>query len=370
MKQFLLIFSLGLIVIAGRAQSDSGSPFYKHYLGTINQSVSVVFNLYRTGDELEGSYYYLTEGKALNLYGKMTGDTTFSIGEIDRSGRAMCSFNGYFRQSGTVMEGFWNDTTGILKRDFYAKEAYDSGTIHFDLRLVKMAKGADSNVIAYEVIQPIAKEMKSAKAENEVNVFIDDQLYSAEADALYNHPPDEKVLKLEKSKDFEKYGQDFIAFQEKIMITEQVTGPFLLDHICYIDYNAHNLLGLQFALVDRIGRGAGTPSVNYFFHNLDCRSGKELWLPDIFKKGYEPYLRLTLIGILQSAYHQLRESKEIDALADDLLKNHNFYLSEKGIGFLRNEFAPTAENMVDAFVPYTRLTKWIKPGGPLGWAVK
>lgn len=371
MKSLLISFLLFATVVCLKAQSNvSENTFYKHYTGSINQSISIIFNLYRTGDELEGSYYYLSEGKTLNLYGKMIGDSTFSIDEIDRSGRVMCSFSGRFEKYNTVMEGFWTDTTGILKRDFYAKEAYDSGTVHFDIRQIKMAEGTDSNVAAYEVIQPLAKEMKSAKAEDAINNYIESTLLNMEPEVFYQGSEKGTPVRLKKSRDFEQYGRDFISFAGKNFQNEpKVKGPALVDNIAYIDFNAYNILGLQFASV--FNTGTDSISVSYLFHNLSSTTGKELKLDNLFKKGYQPAIKAELMEVLEKSYYPKGKSRtDIENVADGMVLFNNFYLTEKGIGFLRNEFRPLSEGIIDVFIPYSHVSKWIKPNGPLGWVIK
>lgn len=369
MKRPLLSLLLLVTTVCLKAQSNSPSTtFYKHYIGSINQSISIVFNLYRTGDELEGSYYYPSEGKTLNLYGRMVNDSSFAIDEIARNGQEMCSFLGNFEKNNTLIEGFWKDTTGILKRDFFAKESYDSGTVHFDIRQIKMAEGADSQVAAYEVIQPIAKDMKNAKAENAINLAIENILVNLESDILIQKPGFNGELHTDR--DLEKYGKDFIAFELKDMkASAKPKGPRLLDNIGYIDYNANNIIGLQFASV--LSSGGDSPSVGYNFHNFDSRSGKELKLSDILKKGYQPALQAELIEVLEHIYYPKGKAKQdIQQAASIMLNESNFYLTEKGIGFFRNAIPLISEGIIDVFIPYSHLSKWIKPNGAIGWALK
>jgi hypothetical protein len=280
----------------------------------------------------------------------------------------MCTFIGNFEKYNTIIEGFWKDTTGILKRDFYASETYDSGTVHFDVRQIKMAEGTDSNVAAYEVIQPIAKDMKNAKAENAVNLAIENIMVNLEPDILIHKPG--LNAELHTDRDMEKYGKDFIAFEEKdIKVGPKTNGPRLLDNIGYVDYNAHNILGLQFASVRAIGSDSTTMA--YYFHNFDSRTGKALKLDNLFKKGYQPALQAEVINILERVYYPKGKAKQdIQQATAIMLNENNFYLTEKGIGFFRNAFPLLSEGMLDVFIPYSHLSKWIKPNGELGWVVK
>ncbi|MBS1782843.1 MAG: DUF3298 domain-containing protein [Bacteroidetes bacterium] len=125
-------------------------------------------------------------------------------------------------------------------------------------------------------------------------------------------------------------------------------------------YNDRNLVTLQNDFYEFSGGAHG----NYgtLFHTYDLINKKELKLSDFIQID-----SLTLQPIVERAFREQYRIK-VKNLSQVLFDPHlattdNFYITNKGIGFLYNpyEVASYAQGQINVFVPYTAFNRWLTP---------
>ncbi|MBS1589526.1 MAG: DUF3298 domain-containing protein [Bacteroidetes bacterium] len=125
-------------------------------------------------------------------------------------------------------------------------------------------------------------------------------------------------------------------------------------------YNDRNLITLQNDFYEFSGGAHG----NYgtLFHTYDLINKKELKLSDLIQID-----SITLQPIVERAFREQYRIK-VKNLSQVLFDPHlattdNFYITNKGIGFLYNpyEVASYAQGQINVFVPFSALKQWLSP---------
>ena len=88
----------------------------KYFKGSIGTSLDLQMKLYRTGDQLSGSYFYQRIGSRINLRGKIEADGRFVLDEFDPAGKQTGVFKGLWTvdaQDGLIrLAGNWSKPPG------------------------------------------------------------------------------------------------------------------------------------------------------------------------------------------------------------------------------------------------------------------
>src|SRR6476620_1517702 len=336
-------------------------PETKYFTGSIGNSLDLQMKLVKTGDQLNGSYYYQRVGTRINLRGALDKDGNVTLEEFDPSGKQTGVFKGLWqvdKKDGLInIAGNWSKPPG--------DKAADKKTA-FSIHEEPIYLSGDADVVT-----------KQIKETNKKLVY--------EITASYPQ------ITGTGNPNFEKFNQAVrgavsksVAEFKKNMATtpDQEAPPADSMHSdLTIEYEIglaqDDLVSVLF-FVSSYYQGAAHPLGNSDVVNFDLKNGKVLKLSDLFKPGakYLPVLATYSVSDLK------KQSKDKQGMLDDTSINNgaspnaknykSWTIRRNGIGvefdaYQVGAYAAGAQTVV---VPYSALKDLINPEGPVGQLAK
>lgn len=334
--------------------------FYKRYEGTISGQ-SVVVYLEKDDSNYNGYYYYSKIGRPITLSGTAIGKDSLLLQEYPvgntysdtETPQLRCAF------SGEDIVGEWSSKD--KKHAISLKEKYVSGSYGFEMK-----KYHDTAMLVNDPKSPFASssyKIPLATGSSEEAKWLNEQIKKSLNGNKVNGTLEE-VIKVNSNRFFARYRSDN---QEEVKAyTGKEDGyPYHLNYDETINrsirYNENGLVTIEESCYSYTGGAHGNYASS--FSNYDAVNKKELKLQDVITAD-----STTLQRVLEQ---QFRKDYNIPApkpLTEILFEPHlaatdNFYLNEKGLGFLYNpyEVAPYVVGQIEVFIPYTVLNNYLTP---------
>jgi hypothetical protein len=344
----LLTLAFGLSVNRTNAQESNGA----HFKGSIGGS-RFEMTLRREGGQLLGSYFYDKSGSAnqLSLRGKINADGTFTMQELDSSGKQTGEFTGAWQddpnESGASLEGEWRKPGSKEGQSFSASEQmvfFTNGT--------QITDGHLNESVKVKRLDLSAEYPELTGAANATG---------------FNQLVKSRVTK--ELADFRKQMMSLSADDLKML-------PAGVNNYIEISYNVeyadNNLISVSF-LEGSFGGGVH-PNYNYFTITYDLKNGRELKLSELFKPGANYLKTVSDYAIKDLQGRKIPDSAENMGLAQDIFADgatakaenyRNWNLTKKGLMFTFDPYqvGPYAAGPQTVIVPYAELKGLARPDG-------
>ena len=333
----------------------------KYFKGSIGTSLDLQMKLYRTGDQLSGSYFYQRIGSRINLRGKIEADGRFVLDEFDPAGKQTGVFKGLWTvdaQDGLIrLAGNWSKPPG--------EKGSDKMTA-FSVQEEPIALSGDVDLSAKQIKETNKKLMYEIAAQ-----------YPQFSGG--NNPNFEKfnqAVRASVTKRVAEFKKDMEAEEGEELRPEGSMGSDLT--IGYeIALAQDDVVSVRFD-VGSYYQGAAHPNSYTDVINYDLKNGKQLNLGDLFKPGSK-YLQ----AIATYAIAELKKQSAAagNSLPDDMIesgaspsaKNYQSWkITRKGLGihFDAYQVGPYAAGAHYVLVPYANLKELINPEGPIAQFAK
>lgn len=333
----------------------------KYFKGSIGTSLDLQMKLYRTGDQLSGSYFYQRIGSRINLRGKIEADGRFVLDEFDPAGKQTGVFKGLWTvdaQDGLIrLAGNWSKPPG--------EKGSDKMTA-FSVQEEPIALSGDVDLSAKQIKETNKKLMYEIAAQ-----------YPQFSGG--NNPNFEKfnqAVRASVTKRVAEFKKDMEAEEGAELRPEGSMGSDL--RIGYeIALAQDDLVSVRFD-VGSYYQGAAHPNSYTDVINYDLKNGKQLNLADLFKPGSK-YLQV--IATYAIAELKKQSAAAGNSLPDDMIesgaspsaKNYQSWkITRKGLGihFDAYQVGPYAAGAHYVLVPYANLKELINPEGPIAQFAK
>ncbi|KAA5533586.1 DUF3298 and DUF4163 domain-containing protein [Taibaiella lutea] len=335
--------------------------FYKRLEGTIaNQPVVMHLHCYK--GELQGTYYYVKQGKLITLTGTLDSlhPGNFRLkeysdeNESDNYPALDCVY-----ESGQI-KGSWRSADGKKSYLIELKEIYPQGSMKFSVlslrQEIQAIPGVDSSPVA-----TVNKSLIIPENDRAANEWLSVQIV--------------KIINgdtLSKSNDIADAGKKlnavFAKGYEADLKEAKADGFDISERFGYDDllqlsilYNENDFLVIDNSFYSYTGGAHGFGGDSYYC--FDVQHKKKLGIYDILSAD-----SAQLQPIVEAAFRRDRHLGPTDSLNEILFENHlattdNFYFTPTGIGFtyLPYEVASYADGSIFVFVPYSDLRKYIQP---------
>jgi hypothetical protein len=333
----------------------------KYFQGSIGTSLDLQMKLIKTGEQLNGSYYYQHIGTRINLRGTLDKDGNITLEEFESSGKQTGLFKGLWQVSKNdgliTIAGNWSKPPG--------DKAADKKTA-FSIHEEPIYLTGDADVIT-----------KQIKESNKKLVY--------EINASYPQ------ITGAGNPNFEKFNQAVRAsvlkavteFKKNMAATPDQERPpeGSMHSDLTIDYEialAQDDLVSVLLAVSSYYQGAAHPLSNAQVVNFDLKNGKVLQLSDLFKPGAKYLAALSTYSVADLK----KQSKDKQGMLDDTsinsgaaptAKNYRSWtIRRNGIGiefdpYQVGSYAAGAQSVV---VPYSNLKDLIKADGPIAQFAK
>jgi hypothetical protein len=334
-------------------------PETKYFNGSIGTSLDLQMKLVRTGDQLNGSYYYQKIGTKIDLRGTIDKEGNVQLDEFDSSGKQTGVFKGVWKVDSldglSSVAGNWSKPADDKKTAFSVHEEpiFLTGGVEVGSKQIK-----ESNK---KLMFEIAAQYPQLSGGINPNIEKFNQLVRG------------SVTK--KVADFKK---EMAPESDEEPRPEGSMGSDL--SISYeIALAQDDLMSVEFA-VSSYYQGAAHPNSYSEVVNYDLKNGKPLKLADLFQPGAK-YLQAISAYCISDLKKQSKE-RGADGLLDDSsiesgasasAKNYqNWTITKKGIGisFDAYQVGPYAAGPQFVNVPYSVVKDLLKPDGPLAQFVK
>jgi uncharacterized protein DUF3298/peptidoglycan-N-acetylmuramic acid deacetylase PdaC-like protein len=337
------------------------APETKYFKGSVGSSLDLQMKLVRTGDQLNGSYFYQRIGTRINLRGKIAADGNFTLDEFDAAGKQTGMFQGVWgvdAQDGlATLSGFWskpNEKSFEKKTPFSVHE--EPIRLTGEVELVSKQVKESNKKLMYE----IAAQYPQFNGGNNPNFEKFNQLVRG------------SVMK--KVTEFKK---DMAPKEDEEPRPEGSMGSDL--SIGYtVALAQDDLVSIQFD-VGSYYQGAAHPNSYTEVINYDLKNGKQLKLSDLFKPGAKYLQPISTYCIADLKKRQATEQgraltdSEIESGAGPATKNYqSWQITKKGLGinFDAYQVGPYAAGPQFVLVPYATVKDVINPEGPIAQFAK
>jgi len=335
------------------------SSFYKRLEGTI-AGQPVVMYLHCYGGTLAGSYYYVKQGKPIELAGEWDAahPNRIEVKEMadgNEEATALPAMEGTWENGG--IKGSWYDARKTKTYLIDLKEAYPKGCYTF------AALNLTDSAMAY----PGTKESPEATVTRQVliplqaeNAWLSGQIVQLIADSSAAGTDIPAVTR--------ESGKTFLNNYKKDIEGLKTENPDMASMLNYEDelrlfvvYNNNGLLAIAKNFYGYTGGAHGYGGVLYTCFDVENR--RKLSLSDVISAD-----SVQLQPVMEAAFRKAYGLNTTDSLTGILFENHlettnNFFITPTGLGFLylQYEVAPYAAGPIYVFVPYADLRRFLRP---------
>lgn len=346
---------IGLVAVGGIFAQRHGDLFS----GTVGES-KVELELFRTGEELSGDYYYRKSGSAnrLKLKGTIDEDGSFTLQEFNAAGKQTGSFKGKWKPdpnaSGDSLEGEW-----------FKPGQTGEGTWFY----------ATQQMVYFDKTTITTREIKEAIKLKRATLSAEYPELAGNANAAgFN-----LLAKAEVSKALAAFRKDMNSLTAAdVRQMPKDMGNYI--EVGYsIEFADEELISVNFT--ESTFTGGAHPNSNTFTITYDLKAGRQLKLADLFKPGTK-----YLAAIADYATRDLQGRKDPETgenmgIAQDIWEDgikptadnySNWNVTKKGllITFPAYQVAAYAYGPQTVIVPYSHLEDIAKTGGALKKSAK
>jgi hypothetical protein len=340
------------------AATETSTPaderyFYKRLEGTIaNQPV--VMHLHKTARGYDGIYYYRNVGQWLTLSIDSVQKDSIYFSEYtpgdNWSEQASLQAQLRGKLSDGSLSGVWLSGDGKKRFPFELKEQYPTGSYKFSFNSF-----ADSTVAFPDRKGSPVAEIDYGFTDPKDNSWLDERLKALlgfDSSAGYKEG-------------FVKSSTQYLAdYKVNLPVPgDDTTVPletynYASTQTIYVRYNDNGFVVFEQASYEYSGGAHG----NYgsTFYCFDAQGRKQLRLSDVLTAD-----SATLQPIVEQQFrkqYRIKEGSLKGVLFEEhLALNDNFYLTDKGIGFLYNpyEVASYAQGQINVFVPFSAVKPYL-----------
>lgn len=318
-----LIIMLCLLAGAGWAASY-------HYSGNIGDRTAVQMDLARTGTALTGNYWYDTVSLPLKLTGSVQNGTA-TVKEFDANGKQTGTFTGTLTQQDRQFSGTWSSPDGKTQPFAFTATA--------EYRIITVTKDR------YDVKGTYPVFLNTAPGWQALNGLLLAQVQAAQ----------------------QRFLKDTAGTPLNVPGTK-LTQWYNIG-VAYAGGDLASLLTMEFA-----DTGGAHPNTVYTSANYQVTENAPqlLGLNDLFTPE-SGYLNAIFQMVLTDLNRQKKANGGIPVWDTFSVKDLNVYtLSPVSITFVFSPYVagPYAEGTYYVVIPYTQLTQYINPKGPLAQFVK
>ncbi len=373
MKKLFFLAGITSIILAHSCFAQDfkvTKGFVKSYSGNIINEKADINLLIIRDSVVKGTYSLQSNSIPVNVSGKMKHKKDIYLKELSEQTERNGEFIGQLTDS--MFQGKYTDKKNKKKGKFSFKEFAPKSAMEFNVFSLSGAKKLYSlehspkcefhfsflfpkiftNQDVLDSVQKIIKQTYFYNADNaETGINFTEN----------NINPEKLLLN-----QAELLSKEYLKTYPDSIDPNFFYGPQDWDY--YFDMavveNQNNLLSLVFSVYEYTGGAHG----NYgnVYKNIDLRTGKSIWLKDLFIEGYEDYLNKKITEHIKLNY-KIDENTSLINFGfweDTIAANDNFYLTSGGIGFYFNpyEIAPYSMGTTDVFIPFTEISGILKKG--------
>jgi len=338
------------------AQND-----YKHYVGTINNSIKVRMSIVITDTKISGNYFYEKVGYLINISGTIDKNGNFSISETNSDGIVTGTFTG---KSSNLNEltGVWQNAKKDKSFPFsFVSEASDA---------IQFKAYAISGIISltnidslpaysyeYKVLYPTDNDNNLAYIE--FKRILDKEFFKLD----YSNKS--ILTKLQESinsslKHYKEMEKDFTENPDNATFYN-----WDVSYSSTILFNDFNIVTYCIDSYEYLGGAHGLGTSQYIV--FDIKNAKQLKLSDIFQSGFENQIKELLLKKMreQQGVKTNSELEELGYSLDGIKPTDNFFVIGAGIGFFYNsyEIAPYVMGATEIILPFKDLKSLLKTQG-------
>lgn len=312
---------------------------------------------------VKGTYSFTKNAIPVNVSGKMKQKQNIHLNELSDVVERKGIFTGKLTDS--VFQGKYTDVKNKKSGKFYFTHVIPKGSMPFnaysltsskklyniesspkcDLNFSFLFPKSYSNKEVLDSVQNIIKQTYFFKTDGSESVGI----------ATFEGINPEQLLLSQANYLFSDYTNAFPDSIDPNFFYGSQDWDYYTDMavVC----NQDELLTLEFSVYQYTGGAHGI--YGNVYKNIDLRSGKSIWLNDIFIENYENVLSKKITEQVKINY-QIGADASLASVGfwdDTLTANSNFYLTTSGIGFFYNpyEIAPYALGTTDVFIPFIEI---------------
>jgi hypothetical protein len=336
----------------------------KFFQGSIGTTLDLQMKLVRTGEQLNGSYFYRKIGSKIDLRGTIDKDSNVMLEEFDSSGKQTGLFKGIWRvkpEDGLIaIAGNWSKPPG---------EKGSEKKIAFSLHEEPISFTGNVELVS----KPLKESNKKLKYEVDAQY---PQLTGGSSPNFEKFNQAARALVTKKVADFKREMSEPSGVEPG---TAEETSASDITITYAVALAQDDLISIKFD-VGSYFSGAAHPNSYFEVLNYDLKNGKPLKLSDLFKPGAK-YLQTISSYTISDLKKQSKTSGSAQMLEDDSIKsgaapdakNYEAWTIEKtglGISFDPYQVGPYAAGPQFVRVPYSALKDLINPDGPVAQFVK
>ena len=346
------------------AQTASGRTslpdnFYLKLSGTIKDK-PIVMEITRRDSTLNGSYYYVSQGKNLSLYGNIDKkgkvSMTESVNDKDTGG----TLTGSFSPDGSF-SGTWAGNGKSFPIDL--KENYENGAAKAEIKVISQSMELKKAKADVTVSYPIVS-LPNVEAQNAINKAI-------ELKAMMNSEEGGKA----KSASVEASVKECLAGYKEIL-EEMASEPAMEgrgvgeESSQYISLNENGILAITES--GYMDGGGAHPNSFLSFENYNTSTGAKISLSDILQSNYQSGLYPIAEKLFYKQTGFGKDEIQWGEKGKFYLPENNFQIQKEGLFFSygQYEIGAYALGMPFVLIPYSDLKPFIKASSPLSAFVK
>lgn len=335
MKRNLVIKSVFIFIfIAVEFLAQTGSNPSSYYTGVIDGNMRIQMYLNFHDSQVEGNYFYETQGINITLKGQQGANST--IYEYDENNKTTGMFKGAFHPNYNKIEGEWKNTAGTKTYKFELTKVAEFKSYKDSYReIVNASCYYPEFLLVSNVLQKINNELKAASKEDVINFITDTKEYADPNDPYAYYPWERQV------------NVDIIYTSESLIS-------------CLITF--YEFTGGAHPNTYHGSMNFKITGANYSYTSLD-----DLFIP---ASGYLNFLSDYIIADLKKQGASFVSYGDITSLSEEDL--FTYIIRPQYIEFVFSPYhvASYAEGTFTVQVPYSKLTSYINPAGPLKQFVK
>ncbi len=378
---FATVWASGVPDGSGEAERWEGrSAFYRVFVGTVGEAVTMRLYLSRVGRDLDGYYCNLSDRMPVAVHGEIESDgslqlSEFPFGSSDQSETTFGKFVGTLTSDGTEISGRWNASQGARELRFFFREDYGGGVLRASLCRMSsrwesrrgdgvISREKSANFVQFHGDAPGVRRINAA-----VRAIVEDAFSRGEAGRAV----------------------DFGPIGDRVT---SATAPTLAGLERSLGVSVPNLGGggteresdieaYTFAIIPVLNEAGlvclrcywdeytGGAHPNYWdkYLTFDVLTGARLRPGDVFRVGHSKEVAELGADALRRSWGlkpgaPLSEGATFEA---GLTLNENWFVHPGGIGYSYNpyEIGPYSAGFIRFALPWSDVRKYIQPGSPV-----
>lgn len=336
MEKIISILFIAILISSCKSRQQNEINSYRHLEGNLSEK-SINLDLHFMDSLVNGSYYFDSDENPQQVSGYLRNDSlileSFSTNENDN----ILKFKGIWKQHEFV--GRCNDSMS-----FKIMETYKNGSDKFTL-----IHSIDSVVDSTSHITISHAEFNSIEALGTSKDFIQQSIYHLFLDSLFHGT----------MQDFIQHTLDDYTPTDSMELDIMKQNPYDFTNNLEIIYNKNNRIILSASTYQYMGGAHGNTYTN--FVSLDLINKKLITINDVLTPEEIAGLNLKFEHAFRNKYALNSTDSLNTILFDNAINfvNDNYYITEKGIGFLYNQYeiAAYAIGQITLYLTFDELKK-------------